>query len=296
MMRDPTTQITERTALPAAALYVGKVMHARMKPRAHRFTYSVFNLAIDLDRLDEADRQSALFSVNGSNLVSFHEKDHWDGKGHPSLRDYADGLLAGAGLAERAARILLVCYPRILGQVFNPIAVYYAYNANDQLIALIYEVRNTFGERHTYVCAIEPGERSDAGIRQTRAKIFYVSPFIDMDMRYHFRMLPPGEDIRWRILETDREGPLLSATFSGSRRALNTPSLAKCLLHIPFQTWKIVGGIHFEALRLWLKGVRLVKRGRPPAPVSYNDEIGLRADSRPAADGPLKPETMRRTA
>ncbi len=297
-MREPISPagLASLPAHPAASLYVGTVMHARMKPRSHRFAYRVFNLAIDLDRLSEADRQSALFSVNGANLVSFHEKDHWDGDGDVSLRSYADGLLDGAGITERASRILLVCYPRIFGQVFNPIAVYYAYDHADHLIALIYEVRNTFGERHTYVCAIEPGESSPAGIRQSRDKIFYVSPFIDMDMRYHFRMRPPGEDIRWRILETDREGPLLSATFSGSRQPLNTPSLAKCLLHIPFQTWKIVGGIHFEALRLWLKGIRLVKRGRPPAPVSYSDKAGLRADSRPDADGPLNPETMRRSA
>lgn len=298
MMREPILPAGLKTSpeTPAASLYVGMVMHARMKPRAHRFTYRVFNLAIDLDRLVDADRQSALFSVNRANVVSFHEKDHWDGHENGSLRSYADRLLVGAGLAERASRILLVCYPRILGQVFNPIAIYYAYDAAERLVALIYEVRNTFGERHTYVCAVEAGEQSPAGIRQSRDKIFYVSPFIDMEMRYHFRMLPPGEEIRWRILETDREGPLLSATFSGSRQPLNTPSLAKCLLHIPFQTWKIVGGIHFEALRLWLKGIRLVKRGQPPAPVSYSDKAGLRADTRHDASGRPKPETMRRSA
>jgi DUF1365 family protein len=292
MMREP--MVIED--LPAASLYVGKVMHQRMKPRTHRFTYRVFNLAVDLDRLDEADRLSRLFSVNGRNIVSFHEADHWDGAGYGSLRAYADRLLDGAELKERAARILLVCYPRILGRVFNPIAIYYAYDGTGRLVALIYEVRNTFGERHTYVCAIQPGESSPAGIRQSRAKVFYVSPFIEMEMRYHFRMLPPGEDIRWRILETDREGPLLSATFSGSRCPLDTPSLAKCLLHIPFQTWKIVGGIHFEALRLWLKGIRLVKRGTPPATVSYEDEPGLRTEHRPAAAGPLEPAMMRRSA
>lgn len=254
----------------AAALYVGTVMHARLKPFAHRFNYRVFNLMIDLDRLAEADRTSRFFSVNRRNLVSFFESDHAD-RADRSLRTYIDDLLRSAGFGSPATRILLVCYPRILGRVFNPIAVYYAYDAADRLLALVYEVRNTFGERHTYVCRIEEGEMSAAGVRQERNKIFYVSPFIDMDMRYRFRMLPPGETIRWRILESDRDGPLLSATFSGRRRPLSTPVLANCLLRLPFQTWKIVGAIHFEALRLWFKGARYIPRGKPPPPVSVSD-------------------------
>lgn len=254
----------------AAALYVGGVMHQRLKPVSHRFHYTVFNLLIDLDRLNEASGLSRLFSVNRFNWASFYERDHMAGA-HESLRAYADDLLAGAGIDRRAARILLCCYPRILGRVFNPIAVYYAYDENDGLIAVIYEVRNTFGERHTYVCRVEADQISPAGLRQERDKRFYVSPFIAMNMRYHFRMLPPGGTIRWRILETDDDGPLLAATFAGRRQELTTANLANCLLRIPFQTWKIVGGIHFEALRLWLKGTRYIPRGQPPAAVSYRD-------------------------
>jgi DUF1365 family protein len=111
-----------------------------------------------------------------------------------------------------------------------------------------------------------------AGIRQSRSKLFYVSPFIEMlDMRYNFRMNIPGEQIRWRILETDSSGPLLAATYSGQRRALTTRSILGCLLQIPLLTWKIVGGIHYEALKLWLKGVRYVPRPAPPPATSYRD-------------------------
>lgn len=254
----------------AASLYPGTVMHHRMKPVGHRFTYRVFNLLIDIDRLDEADRLSPVFSVNRRNLVAFHEADH-TGEDHLTLRAYVDGMLAEAGLPAPAARVLLACYPRILGKVFNPIAVYYAYDEGDRLLALIYEVRNTFGERHTYVCRIEPGELTAAGVRQERDKIFYVSPFIDMEMRYRFRMQPPGETMNWRILETDREGPLLAATYSGRRQKLSTGSLVAETLRVPFQTWKIVAGIHFEALRLWLKGVRYRPRGHPPEAVTFAD-------------------------
>ena len=257
-----------------AALYVGPVMHQRTKPVGHRFSYDVFSLLIDLDRLSEANQMSRLFSVNRRNVVSFFERDH-TGESEASLRAYADGLLRQAGIEQRAARILLVCYPRILGYVFNPLSVYYAYAADGTIVALIYEVRNTFGERHSYVCPVEDGDVTPAGIRQQCRKLFHVSPFIEMAMRYRFRMLPPGEEIRWRILESDREGPLLAASFAGRRREVTTASLAGLLLRMPFLTVKIVGAIHWEALKLWLKGVRYIPRPAPPAPVSVQHESRL---------------------
>ncbi|WP_416066044.1 DUF1365 domain-containing protein [Rhizobium sp. ZK1] len=247
-----------------AVLYVGDVMHQRMKPFGHRFRYRVFSLSIDLDRLEEANGQSVLFSVNRSNLVSFYEEDHAVGG---KLRSYADRLLADA-CVERPAKILLVCYPRILGYVFNPLSVYYAYDNRDALIALIYEVRNTFGERHSYVCPVEENEVFESGLRQTCDKLFYVSPFIGVGMRYHFRMLPPGQEIRWRILETDAEGPLLAATFSGRKKPLASWTLGYLLTAIPFLTIKIMAGIHWEALKLWLKGAIYVRRPPPPPPIS----------------------------
>lgn len=256
----------------AAVLYSGEVMHQRMKPFGHRFQYRVFSLLVDLDRLGEANRLSALFSVNARNLVAFHEKDH-SGSNAVSLRGYADGLLADAGLSVPAARILLVCYPRILGYVFNPISVYYAYDAEARLVAMIYEVRNTFGERHTYVCPVSDGEMSAGGLRQSCDKLFHVSPFIPMQMRYHFRMLPPGAEIRWRILETDPEGPLLAATFTGRQESMATATLLSLTARIPFLTLKIVAGIHWEALKLWVKGAKYIPRPKAPPPVSIKPQV-----------------------
>src|SRR6185312_9204931 len=109
--------------------------------------------------------------------------------------------------------------------VFNPLSVYYCFDRAGALAALVYEVRNTFGELHSYICPVGVGQLSDAGIRQAEDKTFYVSPFIPMAMRYHFRLTPPGEKVRIRILETDAEGPLLAAAFSGRRRALTTSNL-----------------------------------------------------------------------
>jgi uncharacterized protein len=247
------------TSDAAAALYFGDVMHARLKPMGHRFSYRVMSLLIDLDRLNEADRQSPLFGVNRAALYSFDEADHGDRDGSP-LRSYASRRAAELGIELSGGRVSLLCYPRLLGHTFNPLSVYFCHSADGELALMIYEVRNTFGDIHAYVLPVRPGEISAAGVRQAQDKLFYVSPFISMAMRYHFRVSPPGDNVRLRILETDREGPLLAATFSGRRRALTTAALLRSFFSLPLVTLKIVAAIHWEALRLWLKGARLVPR------------------------------------
>ena len=254
----------------AAWIYDGRVMHARMKPKMHRFSYRVYNLLIDIDRLTEAHRKSAFFSIGRFNLLSFFESDHAPA-GQSDLRTHMDALLASAGCGERAARILLLCYPRVFGFVFNPISVYFAYDQAGQLIALIYEVRNTFRQRHTYVARVEEGQLSEAGLRQERNKRFYVSPFMDLAQRYFFRVIPPGDRIAIRILEKDAEGPILAATFCGAQQPLSTGVILRSALIVPFLTVKVVVGILYEALKLWLKGLRPKPRPEAPALASYGD-------------------------
>jgi DUF1365 family protein len=257
-----TSPLRSRTAVApaeAAVLYVGDVMHARLKPVGHRFSYRVMSLLIDLDRLAEADRQSPLFGVNRTALYSFHEIDHGPRDGS-SLRAYAQRCAAEHSVDLMGGRVLLLCYPRLLGYAFNPLSVYFCYRATGELALLIYEVRNTFGEIHPYVLPVKSGEISDAGVRQRQDKLFYVSPFVEMAMRYHFRIRPPAERVQLRILETDRHGPLLAATFNGSRRALDTKELLRAFFALPLVTIKIMAAIHWEALRLWLKGVRVAPR------------------------------------
>jgi DUF1365 family protein len=153
--------------------------------------------------------------------------------------------------------------------------VYFCEDEAGRMIAVIYEVRNTFGERHTYVAPIEAGDVSPAGIRQTRRKVFHVSPFIEMGARYHFRVLPPGDRVRLRIHETKGGEPLLAATFSADRVTLNFKELGGCLLKIPLMTWKVMAAIHWEALKLWLKGARFNRSPPAAAPVSYRDTDGM---------------------
>jgi uncharacterized protein len=266
MTRERITTTDANGAPPDAAgtLYPGKVMHQRLKPFGHRFSYPVFSLLVDIDRLDEMGRMSRLLGVNRAGPASFQERDHVENEGE-TLRQFVDRLLADAGLSEPAARVLLLCFPRILGYVFNPISVYFAYDETGALIALMYAVRNTFGGRHTYVAPVLPGEESPAGIRQERGKAFHVSPFIGMDARYHFRVLPPGRTVRLRIHETEENAPLLAATLNGEALSLSDTHLARCLARFPFMTVKIVAAIHWQALKLWLKGAPFHKSPLPEA-------------------------------
>src|SRR3954454_7718416 len=192
----------------------------------HRFSYRVMSLLIDLDQLAEADRLSPLFGVNRAALYSFHEADHGR-RDESSLRAYVQNSASEHGIDLTGGRVLLLCYPRLLGYTFNPLSVYFCYRADGELALLIYEVRNTFGGIHSYVLPVASDQISDAGVRQQQDKLFYVSPFIEMAMRYHFRVLPPRERVLLRILEPSREGPLLAATFNGSRRRLNTKELLR---------------------------------------------------------------------
>jgi hypothetical protein len=269
-MPEPVAKPAQPDNALAAALYLGEVMHARLKPIGHRFSYRVMSLLIDLDRLDTADRQSRLFGVNRTALYSFNEKDHGDRDGS-SLRAYAQRRAAEHGVDLTGGRVLLLCYPRLLGFTFNPLSVYFCTRADGELALAIYEVRNTFGDIHAYVLPVRPGELSEAGLRQQQEKLFYVSPFIDMPMRYHFRLSPPGDDVKLRILETDRAGPLLAATFHGRRRKLSSAQLLRSFFALPLVTLKIVVAIHWEALRLWAKGARLVPR---PAPADATSAAG----------------------
>ena len=262
-----------RSAPPPAAgtLYEGNVMHARLKPFSHRFTYRVFSVLIDIGALDKLNAMSRLFSVNRFNVLSFFEKDHIDPRVSPvasGIKAHAETLLSNAGIV-RPARILLLAYPRVFGHAFNPISVYFVYDRANELSAVIYEVRNTFGERHSYVCPVAPGELGPAGLFQSRAKTLHVSPFIPMQARYDFRLQSPSDTLRFHILEHDSAGPLLAASFSAKAMALNSKNLLGLLVRIPLLGLKVVGLIHFEALRLWLKGAIFRKSPPPPAPSSH---------------------------
>src|ERR1700687_1123931 len=154
MPDEPAKAGPHRDTADAAALYFGDVMHARLKPMGHRFSYRVMSLLIDLDRLDAADRQSRLFGVNRAALYSFNEADHGNRDGS-SLRVYAHRRAAERGIDLAGGRVLLQCSPRLLGYTFNPLSAYFCYRAGGELALMIYEVRNTFGVIHAYVLPVK---------------------------------------------------------------------------------------------------------------------------------------------
>ena len=247
-------------ALPSAGLYLGRVMHHRLRPQRHRFVYRVFSLLVDLDRLAELDRRLRLLSVNRPNLISFQERDHGARDGSP-LRPWVEARLRDHGLDLGGGRVLLLCFPRLLGYVFNPLSVYYCCDAQGRLAAILYEVKNRSGEQHAYVLPLAHAAAPDRSVRQSTQKSFYVSPFLETAARYRFKLDPPGERLSIVIQEEVAQATTLVATLTATRRPLTDAQLLRAVLRLPLMTYKVTLGIHYEALWLWLKGLPLQPRG-----------------------------------
>jgi len=247
----------------ASALYRGGVMHQRLRPRAHRLNYRVFWLLLDLAEIDELDRRLRWFSRNRFNLLSFHDRDHGDGSG-AALRPQIEAFLGRAGIDIGEGAVRLLTMPRVLGYVFNPISLYYCHQVDGRLAAMVYEVTSTFGVRHAYVIPVPETDQAAGLIRQGAAKALYVSPFMGMEMDYAFRGHAPGARLDMTIDGVDAEGLLITAAMSGERHPLDDRALWSAALALPLMTLKVVAAIHWEALKLWLKGVRLTHQP-PPA-------------------------------
>ena len=193
-------------------VYTGNVVHKRIRPRPHALSYRVFSLLLDVDKIDELAGALRTFSRNRFNLLSFHDRDHGSGDGTPAGVQ-ARSVLAKAGIGLEGGRILLLAYPRVLGYVFNPLSVYYAFAAGGELVALIYEVNNTFGERRSYV--VRAGDCQGRVHAQSAKKQMYVSPFASGSGRYGFRVTVPGETLLVGVQLHDEDGPLILPNSKG---------------------------------------------------------------------------------
>ena len=240
-------------------IYNGTVVHKRVRPKRHALSYRVFSCLFDVDRLGELDRRLRLFSYNRFNLVSLNDRDH---SGNEPLGAYLRRVADESGHGAGVHRFLMLCYPSVLGYVFNPLTVYYGLDREDRVRLMVYEVSNTFGERMTYV--LPTGPDADGVIFQECAKRFFVSPFNDVEGRYQFHVTPPAEKLTVGVALRTGEGPLMTAHFAGNHAPFTDGGLMKAIARTGWLTGKVIAGIHYEALRLWLKGLRLKKR--PPAP------------------------------
>jgi uncharacterized protein len=243
-----------------SGLYDGAVTHQRLSPRRHRLRYRLFQLLLDLDELPTLDRQLRLFGHNRFALFSLHERDHLARDGRP-LRVQIESMLRGADIDIRGGSIQLLCLPRVLGYLFNPLSVFYCHRPSGELAAVVLEVANTFGERHCYVV-----EATGAGVvRRGCAKTFFVSPFLGLDMTYDFRLATPGERATTAILGRGTDGaPIIAAAFSGARQELSDRALGRAFFAQPLLTLKVIAAIHWEAAWLLAKGVRLRPKPTPP--------------------------------
>lgn len=242
------------------SLYMGHVVHTRLRPVRHRLRYRMLTVLLDIDRLPANLR---LFSPERFNLFSFFARDHLAGDGTP-LRTQIESHLADANIATEGGPIRLLCMPRVLGRVFNPLSVFFCHHKDGPLRAVLYEVNNTFGQRHTYLLPVTDPDAPTH--RQACAKRFHVSPFMDMDMQYRFRLAQPGPRAGIAIAVHDATGPILSAVFAGTRTDLTDANLARAFLRHPFLAAQVLAGIHWEAVKLFAKGLRL--RPIPPAPTN----------------------------
>jgi DUF1365 family protein len=239
-----------------ASLYVGKTTHARVGPRPHRFTYGLFQLLVDIDRIEEGLRGLRLVRYG---LFSFAERDHGARDGSP-LRPWVEAKLAEAGLAASAHRVRLLSFPRMLGFVFNPISIFFIEDDHGRLEAVIYEVNNTFGQTHAYVAPAA----GDGCERQEADKKLYVSPFFGVEGAYRFRVTPPAGTFNLVIVKTVGGKPDFTATLSAERRELTDAALLKLFLSMPLMTLGVVAAIHWQALILWLKGAPFGPRPTGP--------------------------------
>lgn len=237
-----------------SGIYTGHVAHSR--PRKHCLRYSIFMLALDLDELPALSLKR--FKHNKLAHFSFYDRDHAARINAP-LRPQIAAKLEASGIDWDDGRIVLLTIPRLFNYVFNPLNVYFCYWKDGALAALVHEVSNTFGEWHFYVL---PAHAQDGLVTQTCDKQFFVSPFLEMDLRYEFRIRPPGDDVSVAMIVRRGDEVALTASFAGQRRELTDANLLRAWLTNPLMTIKVIAGIHWEALKMWGKGVRFI--GRKP--------------------------------
>ena len=237
-------------------IYTGSVIHKRYKPKKHFFKYKVFSLFLDLSEIKKIKEKIFFFSHNKFNLISFFDKDHGERNGS-SLIDWVKKNLRSLNIDTSDVKIKLLCYPRIFGYVFNPLSIFFIYNSSSSLIAILYEVKNTFGEQHTYVFKTDPKKQV---VENKCDKKFYVSPFMDLNSTYNFKILNPKEKLSVIIDQRDQTGKLLFASQDGKRLDFSAKNLLFSYLKHPLMTIKIILAIHFEALKLWLKGIKHIKK------------------------------------
>lgn len=237
-----------------SALYFGKLRHRRFQPRRHQFTYDLFMAWLDIDRIPELMRISPFLSHNRFNWASFCDRDHF-GDPRVSLRERVRQDAAAQGISLPDGPIFLLTHLRYLGYVFNPISLFYCYDADESLRVVLAEVNSTFGETHNYWLHAGNEQASGKSRRYRCPKALHVSPFMGMDLDYQFVLTPPGDGLVAHMNTLAGAESFFDATLNLHREPWDGRSLHRALLAHPWMTTKVIAAIHWEALRLWAKKV-----------------------------------------
>jgi len=246
--------------LLTSGLFIGRVFHKRLAPKTHVLNYKIFHILFDLDHLSETLQTTKLLSLNRFNLLSFYESDHGPDQQTAhigTLKQRLIDILSAKALYQPTDRLFLMTMPRLFGFVFNPISLYFVQKNDGELRAVIYEVNNTFGDRYSYVLDVPDTTKGATYILQSHDKRLHVSPFMDMDMGYDFKLNLPLDRFCLLIDLKKHDQLIMSAGFDARREALTDKALWRQLINLPFMTLGVVLAIHKEALFIWLKGIKL---------------------------------------
>lgn len=243
-----------------SCLYVGQVRHRRFAPRRHDFSYKLFQLYIDLDELDSVFKTHWLWSTKNPNVAWFKRSDHMGDPDQPLADQVRDLVKEKTGKRPKGP-IRLLTHLRYFGIGFNPVSFYFCFDeSGEAVVAVVAEVNNTpWGERHCYVLGDTLNDANEQRLFYEIEKQFHVSPFMDLNMLYRWRLTNPAKRLAVHI-ENIRQGEkIFDATLALERKPINSASLALVLVRFPFMTAKVVLAIYFEALRLWFKQIPFIQ-------------------------------------
>ncbi len=247
-----------------SCIYECNVMHHRLEPKEHHFSYRIFMFALDLDEIEALSKRLTFFSLNRWNLYTFRDRDHLTlpgGEGK-TVKENLITYLADNGIQfPKDGRILLVTLPRVLGYIFNPVSFYFCSDAAGAPLCAVVEVGNTFREMKPYLLREPAGENQ---FRLITPKHFYVSPFSALDLAFDFKLRVPGENLDIHIDDRNGERRVLLSALTGKRVPLTTARLVWFTLKYPLITLKVIFFIHWHAFRLWLKRLPFFRKAANP--------------------------------
>ncbi|MBK8394626.1 MAG: DUF1365 domain-containing protein [Leptospiraceae bacterium] len=244
-----------------SSLFECKVIHNRLSPKKHAFSYGLFTFCIDLDEVEELDKKYIWFGNQKWNLFSFFPSDHFQ---YGDDSDFKNGIISYAkenGCAEEITKVILVTHLRILGYTFNPVCFYFLYNRENLPVCTLIEVHNTFGEMKPFVALNQNG---DYRFYLKTTKHFYVSPFFELDTEFEFRLNPPSDKLKIHIDDYKDGEKVFLSTYIGNKKPLTNWNLIYYFLKYPLLTLKVISLIHWQAMLLYLKKIPFIKKIENP--------------------------------